>query len=94
MIIFTDINDLGEVEQTCQQFSANHWEEIGSILGIKKTRSTESMSNMLSSWLQRKNPLPTWKILCDAIVTVDRTAAEKIAADKGFSITRTGTIIL
>ena len=94
MIIFTDINDLGEVEQTCQQFSANHWEEIGSVLGIKKTRSSASMSKMLSSWLQRKAPLPTWKILCDAIATVDSTAAEKIAADKGFCITRTGTIIL
>ena len=97
MIIFTDINDLGEVEQTCQQFSAYHWEEIGSVLGIKKTRSTSSMSKMLSSWLQRENPeqpLPTWSILCDAIATVDRTAAEKIAADKGFCITHTGIIIL
>ena len=94
MILFTDINDLGEVEQTCQQFSANHWEEIGSVLGI---RSTASMSKMLSSWLQRKNPeqpLPTWKILCDAISTVDRTAAEKIAADKGLNTTHTGIIIL
>ena len=92
------------MDHTCQQLSVN-WEKIGGVLGISKTiidiiahsASAASMSKMLSSWLNRESPdqpLPTWKILCDAIAAVDRTAAEKIAADKGFTITHTGTIIM
>ena len=92
------------MDQTCQQLSVN-WEKIGGVLGISKTTidiiahdtSAASMSKMLSSWLNRDSPdqpLPTWKILCNAIATVDRTAAEKIVADKGFNITLTGTIIM
>ena len=89
------------MDRTCQQFSVN-WEEIGSVLGVKKATidithdtSAASMSKMLESWLNRNNPeqpLPTWRILCNAIATVDRTAAEKIATDKGLNITHTGTI--
>ena len=56
------------------------------------------MSELIAKWLRRdtpQQPLPTWRILCDAIATVaDRTAAEKIASDKGFDITQTGIIII
>ena len=99
----SDIKDLKEVNRTCEEFSVN-WEEIGSVLGIRKTTiniiahdtgDASMMSKILESWLNRDNsaqPLPTWRILCNAIATVDRTAAETIAADKGFNITHTGTI--
>ena len=45
------------------------------------------MSEIISSWLKKdtpEQPLPTWRILCDAIAKVDSTAAKKIATDKGF----------
>ena len=91
------------MNRTCKQFS-EYWEEIGSVLGIRKatidiiaqdTSGASMMSKILESWLNRDNPeqpLPTWRILCNAIATVDRTAAETISADKGFNITYTGTI--
>ena len=91
------------MNRTCKQFSVN-WEEIGNVLGISKptidytahdTSAASMMSKILESWLNSDNPeqpLPTWRILCNAIATVDRTAAEKIAADKGLNITYTGTI--
>ena len=100
------IDDFNEVDQTCEQFSAE-WKKIGGQLGIKittidiiaanNTTSVKScMSAMLASWLKREcpeQPLPTWKILCDAIATFYMTSAMKIATDKGVNITCTGIII-
>ena len=68
---------------------------IGLGLGISKTtidgiRDLDDdgcMSKIISAWLKKdtpEQPLPTWRILCDAIAKVDSTAAEKIATDKGF----------
>ena len=56
------------------------------------------MSELIDEWLRRstpEQPLPNWRFLCDTIAAVsDRTAAEKIATDKGFNITQTGIIII
>ena len=55
------------------------------------------MSAMIETWLKRENPqqpLPTWSRLCDAIASVDRSTAERIAADKGFHIMPTGRFYL
>ena len=55
------------------------------------------MSELIAKWLRRdtpEQPLPTWRILCDAIATVYWTVAEEIATDKGFNITQTGIIIM
>ena len=104
----TDINnDFNEVDQICKQFSVN-WKEIGGKLGISRNtieiiakdnnKVKQCMSELIAQWLRRdtpEQPLPTWRILCEAIATVaDRTAADKIARDKGFNITQTGIIFI
>ena len=113
LYILTDIeSDFNEVFQTTSKFSAN-WEDIGSRLGITKytidiiarnngNDVTKCMSNMIEKWLKRETPeqpLPTWSHLCNAIASVDlsaaeRIAAERIAADKGLDIKPTGRIYL
>ena len=107
IIIITDINEFHEVDQICEQFSAN-WKKIGGRLNI--TRNTidiigkdnndkvkECMSELIAKWLRRetpKQPPPTWNILCDAIATVDMTAAQRIAREKGVPIMHAGMIIM
>ena len=97
----TESDDLTEVYQTCRQFSFK-WEEIGVRLGIskdiigaiaedKKSQSAMCMLQMLDTLL--KQARTTWKDLCDAIAdVVGRTAAEKIAIDKGVNQTYSGTV--
>ena len=92
---------MNEVYQTCQQFSAK-WEEIGVRLGISegiigaiaednKYQSAECMLDMLNRLI--KQARTTWRDLCDAIAdVVGRTAAEKIAIDKGVNQTYSGTV--
>ena len=98
IILKTDIDDFDEVYKTSKQFSTK-WIVIALGLGISKTTifsisartdfdSVGCMSEIISAWLKKdtpEQPLPTWKILCDAIAKVDWTAAEKIATDKGFN---------
>ena len=49
------------------------------------------MMQILEAWLEMKI-MPTWRILCDAIAdVVGRTAAERIAIDKGVYQTYSGT---
>ena len=107
--IVTGIDDFNEVNQTCEQFSAK-WEKIGGRLDIRKNTidiiarnnnkdAIKCMSELIATWLKRETleqPLPTWKMLCTALATVDRTAAEKIAIDKGCQLinTHTGSCIL
>ena len=93
--------DLKEIRNTCQQFSAK-WEEIGLRLGIAqgriaaiankyKSQSAHCMKKILKAWL-RNEIRPTWRDLCDAIAdVVGRTAAVKIAIDKGVNQTYSGT---
>ena len=102
MFFVTESDDLNEVYQTCRQFSFK-WEEIGVRLGIsrgiigaiaedKKSQSATCMLDMLLTWLKRE-PRATWRILCDAIAdVVGRTAAERIAIDKGVIQTYSGTV--
>ena len=104
--IITDFQtDFNDVYLTTKQFSAN-WEDIGSRLGIKRytidiiarnntNDVTRCMSDMIASWLKRESQgqhLPTWKNMCTAIASVDLTAAESIAATKGFHIMPTGRL--
>ena len=96
------MNDWYEVTQTCEQFSAK-WEEIGVRLGIHKanidviardyeSQSALCMTKILAAWLKMEI-MPTWRILCDAIAdVVGRTAAERIAIDKGVNQRYTGTV--
>ena len=91
--VYTDINDYNEVNGVCQEIRFM-WEEIGSKLGIKryaietinvdKITSQKRMSAMIVVWLKRediKQPLPTWRLLCQAIASVDRTYAERISKE-------------
>ena len=104
--IITDFGtDFNDVYLTTKPFSAN-WEDIGCRLGIRRftieiiarnngNNVTRCMSGMIASWLKRESPgqhLPTWKNMCSAIGSVDLTAAERIAVDKGFRITSTGRL--
>ena len=100
--ILTDIKDFNNVFQKCQNFAAN-WRRLGSTLGIAKNaidiiaennprNVTDCMSAVISKWLQRTDtekgkPKPSWRVLCDAIATIDVAAAEKIAQDIGFTYT-------
>ena len=98
-MLITDIKDFNEVYQTSKQFSTK-WIVIGFGLGISKITingisarrdldDVGCMSKIISAWLKKdtpEQPPPTWKILCDAIAKVDKTAAEKIATDKGFNL--------
>ena len=55
------------------------------------------MAHIIASWLKRespKQPLPTWRNMCNAIAIVDRSTAEIIAVDMGFHIIPTGRIYL
>ena len=79
--------------QTCKEFKSK-WKEIGLSLGIR-TSSLDAvyvnekncggcMLEMIAVWLKRdgvKQPKPTWRGLCLAIASVDRTAAERILKD-------------
>ena len=93
LYFYIDINDYNEVNAVCEEFSFM-WEEIGSKLGIKryaietinvdKSTSQKRMSAMIVVWLKRediKQPLPTWRLLCQAIASVDRTYAERISKE-------------
>ena len=93
MNFYIDINDYNEVNAVCEEFSFM-WEEIGSKLGIKryaietiivnKSTCQKRMSAMIVVWLKRedaKQPLPTWRLLCQAITSVDRTSAERISKE-------------
>ena len=84
--------DFNKVDPVCQQFSAR-WEEIGSNLGIKRyivetirqdfKYCGKKMSELIAVWLRRESdgqPLPSWRALCDAIASIDRTSAERIAS--------------
>ena len=107
IIIITDINDFHAVDQICEHFSAD-WKKIGGRLQISKNtieiigkdnndKVKECMSELIAKWLKRETlqqPRPTWSILCDAIATVDRTAAERIATEKGVNIPHSGMIIM
>ena len=96
----TEPYNLKELYQTCQQFSFK-WEEIGVRLGIskgiigaiaedKKSQSNMCMLEMLRTLINLDQT--TWRDLCDAIAdVVGRTAAEKIAIDKGVNQTYSGT---
>ena len=96
----TEPEDLNELYQICRQFSFK-WEEIGVRLGIdkgiigviaeyNKSQSATCMLDMLDTLT--KQARTTWKDLCDAIAdVVGRTAAEKIAIDKGVNQTYLGT---
>ena len=85
------IKNFNEVYPECQPFSAD-WEDIGCYLGITKATvsiikednngAKKRLSELIAVWLKRdgvKQPLPTWRILCKAIATVDRISAEEIA---------------
>ena len=97
----TEPDDVNEVYQTCRQFSAK-WEEIGVRLGISKgiigtiaednkSQSAKCMLYMLKAFIEQAPT--TWKDICDAIAdVVGRTAAEKIAIDKGVNRTYSGTV--
>ena len=104
--IITDFKtDFNEIYLKTKQFSAN-WEDIGSRLGIRKrainiiarnnnNHVNRCMSDIIETWLKRGSPgqcLPTWRNMCRAIAGVDLTAAERIAASKGFHITPTGRL--
>ena len=45
--------------------------------------SIKRLSELIAVWLRRESdgqPLPSWRVLCDAIASVDRTSAERIAS--------------
>ena len=45
--------------------------------------SIKRLSELIAVWLRRQSdgqPLPSWRVLCDAIASVDRTSAERIAS--------------
>ena len=49
-----------------------------------RTSNSRRLSELLSQWLKRWSKdqvLPSWRVLCEAIVMVDRNAAEKIASN-------------
>ena len=53
---------------------------------IEKNRSKveDKLFDLLATWLKRESenqPKPTWKKLCEAVSTVDRTRAEAIAEE-------------
>ena len=76
----------------CKPVCAAQWEDIASHLDI--TRNTvnvieannidvnKKFSKLIEVWLKRdtpEQPLPTWRVMCEAIACVNRGSAEKIA---------------
>ena len=90
--IIVDIYRYNEVITSIQTFSA-HWEQLAiqlqvNRLEVKKickdnNNSQSSLQALMDVWLGRAGDevYPTWRKLCDAVASVDRPAAEKIAKD-------------
>ena len=91
--IIVDIDHYNEVVTSIQRFSA-HWEQLAIQLQVnkpevKKIRKDNddcqsSMQALMDVWLTRAEGdevYPTWRKLCDAVASVNRHAAEKIAKD-------------
>ena len=79
---------------TSIQYLAADWKKIGVNLEIpysrikaiesNRKRVDEKLMDLVEAWLRReseKQPKPTWKKLCEAVSTVDRTRAEAIAEE-------------
>ena len=87
----SDTGDHNDVYLQCQDLSAN-WEDIAINLRIKRniidtikeddSKAKKRLLASIASWLKRESPdqpLPTWRVLCNAITNINRGAAEKIA---------------
>ena len=69
---------------------ATNWMTIGTLLGIEEhildvIKSDEDGVNdrlrkMISEWLKRVDPTPTWRDLADAVDFVDTAKAQEIRA--------------
>ena len=67
---------------------ATSWKTIGTLLGLKshvleRIRSDESstmdcLQAVMSEWLKRVKPPPTWKELIDAIEAIDEQKAQEL----------------
>ena len=95
-IIYTANDDYNDVRKTVAEKYNAEWHTIASHLGISRhkidninsdhrLKCEECMLAMIDVWLRRvdkKQQLPTWRGLCEALATVNRTDAEKIAEGK------------
>ena len=67
---------------------ATYWKTIGTLLGIEEhildmIKSDEDgahdrLQKMISEWLKRVDPAPTWRDLADAVDSVDTAKAQEI----------------
>ena len=67
---------------------ATYWDTIGALLGIpthilhkikcEGERVDERLREMLSEWLKRTDPPPTWTALADAVEIIDKLKAHKL----------------
>ena len=90
----TDIEqDYASVLNGVQCLSAN-WRKIGLSLGVsyntvdaiegERKKASDMLMDLLAVWLRRESegqPKPTWKKLCEAVSTIDRTRAEVLAQE-------------
>ena len=77
----------------CRPFAA-HWGLLAIYLNISRISVEEigrdehdvadCLQKLLSVWLKRESPdqsLPSWRLLCEATLKLDRAVSERIAAD-------------
>ena len=90
----TDIDkDYTSVLNGVHCLSAN-WRKIGLSLGVsyntvdaiegERKKASDMLMDLLAVWLRRESegqPKPTWKKLCEAVNTIDRTRAEVLAQE-------------
>ena len=85
--------DYTSVLNGVQCLSAN-WRKIGLSLGVSyntvdaieadRKKAGDMLMDLLAVWLRRESegqPKPTWKKLCEAVSTIDKTRAEVLAQE-------------
>ena len=90
-LFFNRYKWLNKVYTECRQFCAA-WEEIACYLDISRhsvatikandNDVNKRFSELIAVWLKQERPeqpQPTWKVMCNAIASVDRGSAEQIA---------------
>lgn len=92
-LLITLIDDKPELKDLFRQLYplADHWENIGCLLGIKQhalkrikkdeENVHDRLQEMLSEYLKQVDPLPTWKNIIDTVDIIDSSKAKEMNAN-------------
>ena len=80
------------VYTACKDVSPN-WEDFAALLSVPRPMverirqdgkdSSDCLRRMLDEWLKRSSPdqpLPSWRVLCDALSSLDLSLSERISS--------------